>query len=144
MTVNFLVGKKDKNPFNFKHNDMDKCYLLVNGEREPLNPTSLDTTNNRSRVAYSSMLKSVGIDDLDDRDIGITLNDFLGGCFIIGFDRTIDKCNRFHTHPTNRGSIDLYLKLHSNLEDSIRVIVYSSYSSFLTFDKNNNVHTQAF
>ena len=89
-------------------------------------------------------MKSVGIDNLDDRDIGINLNDYLGGCFIVGFDRTIDKCNRFHTHTTTGGIIDLHLKLHTNLENSIRVIVYSSYSSYLTFDKNYNVYTQSF
>ena len=49
--------------------------------------------------------------------------------------RSIDKCNKFHTHSSSGGSIDLYLKLHTNLKDSTRVIVYSSYSSYLTFDK---------
>ena len=123
---------------------MDKCYLLVNGEREPLNPICFDKSNNRTRAAYSSLLKSVGIDNHDDRDIGITLNDFMSGCFIIGFDRTIDKCNRFHTHTMGGGSIDIYLKLHTNLTESIRVIIYSSYSSYLTFDHHYNVYTQTF
>ena len=123
---------------------MDKCYLLVNGEREPLNPIRFDASNNRTRAAYSSLLQSVGIDNYDDRDIGLNLYDFINGCFIIGFDRTIDKCNRFHTHPMSGGSIDLYLKLHTNLTESIRVIVYSSYSSYLTFDKNYNAYTQGF
>ena len=139
-----FTGAKNKNPFNFKNNDMDKCYLLVNGEREPLNPIRFDASNNRTRAAYSSLLQSVGIDNYDDRDIGINLYDFINGCFIIGFDRTIDKCNRFHTHPMSGGSIDLYLKLHTNLTESIRVIVYSSYSSYLTFDKNYNVYMQGF
>ena len=141
---NSCLGTKNKNPFNFKTNNMDKCYLLVNGEREPLNPISFDQTNNRLRSAYSALLKSVGIDKWDDRDIGLTLYDFINGSFIIGFDRTIDKCNRFHTHSSSGGTIDLYLKLHANLTNSVRVIVYSSYSSYLTFDKNYNVYTQAF
>ena len=123
---------------------MDKCYLSVNGEREPLNPISFDYNNNRTRVAYNSLLKSVGIDSHDDRDIGLALYDFIDGSFIIGFDRTIDKCNRFHTHVTNGGSIHLFLKLHTNLTNTIRVIVYSSYSSYLTFDKNYNAYTQSF
>ena len=123
---------------------MDKCYLLVNGEREPLNPITFDETNNRVRTAYTSLLKSVGIDNNDGKDIGLSLYDFCNGSFIIGFDRSIDKCNRLHTHRTSGGSIDLYLKLHTDLKNSIRVIVYSSYSSYLTFDKNYNAYTQSF
>ena len=138
------MGQKDKNPYNFQHNDMDKCYLLVNGEREPTIPISFDKTNNRTRTAYLSLLKSVGIDNLDDRDIGLSIHDFLSGCFIIGFDRTIDKCNRFHTHSTTGGNIDLYLKLHSNSTTSIRVLIYASYSAYLTFDNNYNIYSQPF
>ena len=123
---------------------MDKCYLLVNGEREPINPISFDYNKNRTRVAYNSLLKSVGIDNHDDRDIGLPLYDFLDGSFIIGFDRTIDKCNRFHTHTTTGGSIDLFLKLHTDLTNTIRVLVYASYSSYLTFDQNYNAYTQSF
>ena len=88
---------------------MDKCYLLVNGEREPLTPITYDESTNRIRTAYNSLLKSVGINNNDDRDIGLSLYDFCNGSFIIGFDRTIDKCNRFHTHQTSGGSIDFLL-----------------------------------
>ena len=123
---------------------MDKCYLLVNGEREPLTPITYDETTNRIRTAYNSLLKSVGINNNDDRDIGLSLYDFTNGSFIIGFDRTIDKCNRFHTHKTSGGSIDLHLNLHKDLTTTVRVIVYSSYSSYLTFDKNYNAYTQSF
>merc|ERR1712082_201117 len=57
---------------------------------------------------YASFLENTGI-STDDREFGITMDDYYGGSFILAWDRTQDKCNRFHRHISDSGAISINL-----------------------------------
>lgn len=76
----------------------------------------------------------------EDRDCGISESDFLGGNFFVVFDRSKEKCNRFHRHPADSGSIDINLRTRTNLPQTVTVIVYATYSSEIIIDENNTVN----
>ena len=58
---------------------------------------------------YSDFLLNTGI-ATEDRDFGIDFHDYIGGTFLLVFDRSKDKCNRYHRHPADSGNIDVNKK----------------------------------
>ena len=83
-------GDLTKNPYYFKHYDIIEASLIVSGEHEPGDLYKLDGGNKVD--VYASFLENTGI-STDDREFGITLDDYYGGSFLLVWDRTQDRCN---------------------------------------------------
>ena len=79
----------------------------------------------------------------DDREFGITMQDYYGGSFMLVWDRTPDRCNRFHRHITDSGSISINLKTRAPSQQTVTVVIYATYSKDLIID-NDKVLTDAF
>ena len=88
---------------------------------------------------YASFLENTGI-STDEFDI--TMEDYRGN-FILAWDRTQDKCNRFHRHLSDTGSISINLKTRTVLPSSVTVIIYATYSKDLIIE-GDRVLTAAF
>ena len=71
------------------------------------------------------------------------MDDYYGGSFMLVWDRTPDKCNRFHRHITDSGSISINLKTRKVLDRTVTVIIYATYSKDLVID-GDKVLTDAF
>ena len=136
------TGTIGKNPFNFKDYDISEASLVVNGVHEPQELYKLYKSEGDKVDMYANFLENTGI-STDDREIGITMEDYYGGSFIIAWDRTNDKCNRFHRHVSDSGAISINLKSRTPLSNSITVIVYATYSKDLIID-GDRVLTAAF
>ena len=63
---------------------------------------------------FAHFLENTGV-HTDDREFGISLDDYYGGCFLTALDRTPDKCNRYHRHKIDSGTIDLNLKTNAHI-----------------------------
>ena len=62
------------------------------------------------------------------------MDDYYGGYFFLAWDRSPDKCNRYHRHEIAPGSIDINLKASTDLTESVTVLVYCTYqASFQSF-----------
>ena len=107
-------GNIKKNPFNFQHFDCSEASIVINGVHEPTEPYKLDIDKGDYIDLYTDFLINLGIEN-EDRDCGISESDFLGGNFFLVFDRSKEKCNRFHRHPADSGSIDINLRTRTNL-----------------------------
>ena len=132
-------GNIRKNPFNFKHFDCSEASIVINGVHEPTEPYKLEIDKGDYIDLYTDFLINLGIAN-EDRDCGISETDFLGGNFFVVFDRSKEKCNRFHRHPADSGSIDINLRTRTNLPQTVTVIVYATYSSEIIIDENNTVN----
>jgi|TARA_B110001454_G_scaffold29025_2_gene28369 hypothetical protein len=132
-------GNIGKNPFNFKHFDCSEASIVINGVHEPTEPYKLEIDKGDYIDLYTDFLNNLGIAN-EDRDCGISETDFLGGNFFVVFDRSKEKCNRFHRHPADSGSIDINLRTRTNLPQTVTVIVYATYSSEIIIDENNTVN----
>ena len=127
-------GDVNKNPFNFKHNDMSEASLVVNGVNEPSEMYKLDYKNNKTVDLYSSFLENTGIGQFEDITHGIKLEDYYGGFFVLAWDRTPLKLNGLFTSQYNEsGSMNINLRTRSSLSNNITVFVYASYNSALQF-----------
>ena len=73
------------------------------------------------------------------RDFGISEADYIGGNFLLVFDRSKEKCNRYHRHKHDSGSIDINMRSHTDLPVVVTVIVYATYSSEIVIDDSSNV-----
>ena len=89
---------------------------------------------------YASFLENTGI-STDDREFGIPLDYYYGGSFLLVWDRTQDRCNRFHRHISDSGSMSINIKSSKEPTDTVRVIVYATYSKDLLLDQDKIVST---
>jgi len=136
------MGLIGKNPFNFKDYDISEASLVVNGMHEPQELYKMYKSVGDKVDMYANFLENTGV-STDDREIGITMEDYYGGSFILAWDRTQDKCNRFHRHITDSGSLSINLKTRTALPNNVTVIVYATYSKDLIID-GDRVLTAAF
>ena len=115
-------GTLTKSPYNFKHNNILSAHITVNGTRHPHNGYQFDINNREYIKPFVDMLDNVGISN-EDRDIWITKEDYIGGTFIIAYDRSDDMCNRFHRHPTIyiSGTININIRLRTMHMQIIKV-----------------------
>ena len=125
-------GNIKKNPFHFQDFDITEACLVVNGRREPPEIYRVDKAIGDKADLYNSFLENVGV-GTDDRECGITYDDYYGGSFLLVWDRTQDKCNRFHRHKQDSGSIDVHLKTKTPLTKTVTVVMYATYSADLLF-----------
>lgn len=132
------TGDIEKNPFNFQHFDCSEASLVVNGIHEPAEPYKIDISAKNYVNLYSDFLLNTGISN-EDRDFGLHEGDYLGGNFFIVFDRSKEKCNRFHRHPHDSGTIDVHIRTRTNLPNTVTVLVYATYSSEIIIDDTNTV-----
>ena len=135
-------GDISKNPFHFQDFGITEACLVVNGRRELPNLYRVDIDSGDKADLYNSFLENIGV-GRDDRECGITYEDFYGGSFLLVWDRTQDRCNRFHRHIQDNGSIDIYLKTKSPLTKTVTVVIYATYSAVLVF-KGDSVIIQNF
>ena len=119
-----------------------KHLLLLNGVHEPQEMYKLNERVGDKVDMYANFLENTGI-STDDREFGITMEDYYGGNFMLVWDRTQDRCNRFHRHITDSGSISINLKSRQALARTVTVIIYATYSKDLVID-GDKVLTDAF
>ena len=135
-------GSISKNPFNFKHYGIKEASIIVNGVNEPAELYRLDIGQGDKVDMFANFLENTGV-HTDDREFGISLEDYYGGSFLLAWDRTPDKCNRYHRHKMDSGTIDINIKTKQPLKDTVTVIVYATYSSDIVIEEGK-VHVQNF
>lgn len=140
------AGKRNLNPFNFKHNKISQYHLLVNGVQIPNEPYEFDyskSDNPISTRAYQSLFKDTGIHYFD-RGHQISKKFFDNGCFIIATDLTADRstdagvCGNLH----NQGTVRIEARFREPLLKTTTCLVYCEYDSSIKIDKDRNVYTQ--
>jgi hypothetical protein len=88
-------GNFKKNPFNFKHFNLTKVSVSIDGEEAPYSPLELDFTSNLYTRAYYSLFNGLDRSGLDCGN-SISLTDYPNGYAIFAFDLTPDMCNGNH------------------------------------------------
>ena len=128
------TGNLQKNPFNFQDFNLTEASLVVNGVNEPTDLYRLNKLEGDKADLYWNFLENTGV-STDDREFGLTIKDYYGGSLILAFDRSPDKCNRFHRHPPDSGSMDINIKTKVPIANPVTVIVYATYSTDLIIDE---------
>ena len=75
-------GSISKNPFNFKHYGIKEASIIVNGVNEPAELYRLDIGQGDKVDMFANFLENTGV-HTDDREFGISLEDYYGASFIL-------------------------------------------------------------
>jgi len=90
-----LHGGFKSNPFNFKHNSINRVNLRVNGTSVPSDGFRPDFTKDLVMREYNSLFMNTGLYRVD-RGNCITYEAFKGGSTLFIWDLTFDRCAMHH------------------------------------------------
>lgn len=131
-------GSLRKNPFSFKHFNLQELSVSVDGENTPYPPFSLnfsDKNNSRFLRAYYSLVNLESGAHNSIKPI-----DYLNGYNLIGFNLSPDGCvNTDHFNPDKTGNLRISFKFATALEQAISVILYMEYENYFEISKLRNI-----
>lgn len=148
-----LNGKRSKNPFNFKHYNIQNFTLSVNGfnflpkplefnytkkpetDKGPVNP-------NEAAMGYFRLHHEPQYHNTD-RAPNITEEEFSNGSFLLPFDLTPDKSNdKMCANAPSTGSLKIECRFLEPIDKSISVVMYCETDSELQIDVARNIYVK--
>ncbi|XP_074649071.1 uncharacterized protein LOC141904385 [Tubulanus polymorphus] len=132
-----LSGSYDKNPFDFKHYDIARIAVSINGsqvEASAINFESKDLSE-----GYFSLFTGTGI-LYQDKTIGITRKDYANGYFLTAFDLTPDF-GFSDLAISKKGSLRVELEFSKPLPENINLLLYANFDEVLEITKDRTVVT---
>ena len=133
-------GAYAKNPFNFKHFDLNYVALHCNGKTLPWKPLRprFDTGHSGHIMAYQTLFQ--GTNNLHkDQGIRIDREDFAAGYTLFAFDLSPDASDEAHLNLVRNGSVRLELQFQTALPNTANLIVYGEWDSMLEITKSRHV-----
>ena len=131
-------GHRDKNPFNFKHFNLNHLSLSSGGQNFPSQPLKPNYGNGEYMLAYNSLLTGLGLNNAD-KGLGIDRESYLHGNVLYAFDLTADMAEGAHVDPIHYGSIRVEASFANAFPHAINAIIYSEYDNVLQIDRARNV-----
>ena len=129
------TGEYTKNPFHFKHYNLNYVQLKRGSKLYPTTPLLLDFANNNFNRAYDSTFNITG-QKFADWSHGLTKNDYKNGSSIFAFSLTDADCS--HHESLVYGSLDLNLRFAEALNETVSLIVYSEIPANIIIDQFRN------
>ena len=135
-----INGDFKKNPYNFKHFNLNFLALYIDGEQlpwKPLKPKFVGPDSNYL-MAYQTLFS--GLDNLHQNSGNdISRSDYANGYTLYAFDLTPDLCSGGHFNLIRSGNVRLELAFRDPLINTVNVLVYAEYDSILEIDKSRNI-----
>ncbi|XP_039597116.1 uncharacterized protein F54H12.2-like [Polypterus senegalus] len=131
-------GSSTRNPFNFKHNDVEFLALYMDSEQIPAKPFQPDFASGYSAREYYNLVLATG-KHLKDQALSITHSEFSQGYTVFAFDLTPDQeCGgRFSLVKT--GNMSFELCFHVPLPWTVNLIVYAIFDNIIEINQRRNV-----
>ena len=131
-------GDATKNPFNFKHHNVNFLALNLDGHSIPEVPFTPDFANARYVRCFESLFSGTG-KLYQDEGNQIDRSEYSQGYALYGFDLTPDLSDGEHFHLVKKGNLRLEIKFSTALAASVNVVVYAEFDDLVEIDKNRNV-----
>ncbi|XP_048350043.1 uncharacterized protein F54H12.2-like [Sphaerodactylus townsendi] len=131
-------GEYTKNPFNFKHYNVNFVALYVDGEQTPLKPLQPDYEVGTHAREYMSLLQSAG-KHLEDRPFLTNCEEFGRGYALYGFNLTPDQECGDHYSLIKTGNLRAEIRFAFPLPDTVNLVVYAAFDSVIEINQNRNV-----
>ena len=133
-------GVFNKNPFDFKHFNLNFISLYVNGRQVPRTPIQPDFRNKRYARAFYSLFSELGLANKNEGN-ALTLEDFEGGNAFYTFDLSPSVLDGNQIELIKAGSVRLELKFGEVLTGPTHVLVYGESDSLIEITKGREVVT---
>ena len=134
-SFNGVIGK---NPFNFKHFDLNFLSLYRDGEAMPFRPFQPDFSHSLCMLDYMSLFQSLELWNRDET-IPITFEDFKGGYTLYAFNLAPDLALTGHEQPYRDGNLRLEFKFANALPSTINVILMAVFDGRVEITKSRDV-----
>lgn len=134
-------GSYAKNPFHFKHYDLNKLALFRDGRCIPGQAFEPDFTNDLYLRSYNQTMQTFGYINTDDTN-GLTPLEWAGGYTIYAFDLTPDKeVSSVYQHANVGNNLRLELNFNKALPNTINVLIYAVTDSAIEVTRLRDVIT---
>lgn len=130
-------GSIKKNPYLFKHHDLNFMNAYINGEPVHPNGNKPNWTNGSAIEQYKNMLDNTGLKSFISN--GITFEEFVSNSVCFAYDLTPDKCNSYQSHGSETGNVDIQLGFKTALTEPVQLLVYATYDEVVTINKDREV-----
>ena len=132
-------GSYTKNPYNFKHYNVNQIKVYLDGQGQHVKPIEPNFTGAQYITAYSSMFAGSG-KLFQNEGTGISREDYTGGYTLYGFDLSPDQCESGgHFNLVKEGSVRLDMKFGVALPNTINIIACAEFENIIEIDRNKNV-----
>ena len=132
-------GNVKKNPFNFKHFNLNKIGLYRDGELVPGQILTPDYDDDFYTRAYNQTMSALNYFNTDDSN-GMTMEHFKDGYNLYAFDLTPDGTAQGpHRHLMTTGSLRLELAFKKNLTHAITVVLFAIIDAKLEITKLRDI-----
>lgn len=139
-------GNRARNPFNFKHYDLQQFCLYVDGRQVPGKPllfnhgsTNNDASSLQTTRGYNTLFRATGINYFD-RGHQITKQLYDNGYFMLAFDLTPDHSYDFNAmSPIRQGTIRIEGAFKQALPEAVTCLIMCEFDALLEIDKLKTV-----
>ena len=131
-------GDYKKNPFNFKHYDLEFLCCYVDGQSIPSKAIQPNFKAGNYIEAYQNLFTGLRKESLD---LGLycSRTDFASGYSLFCFDNKSELLDGSHFSNTTHGNLTLEGRFSSQLPETINVLVYASFPALLQIDQSRGV-----
>jgi hypothetical protein len=131
-------GTLSKNPFNFKHYDLNFLALYRDGEATPYRPFQPDYEKSLCMLDYMSLFRSLELWNRDET-IPITFEEFKGGYTMYTFNLAPDLALAGHEQPYRDGNLRLEFKFAKALPATINVVLMALFDGRVEVTKSRDI-----
>nr|CAB3266070.1 uncharacterized protein F54H12.2-like [Phallusia mammillata] len=131
-------GAYHKNPFNFKHLNVNFLALYQDGRMIPGKALQPDYANRRYIRSFLTMFSGTGT-FFENSGNGIDVADYSRGFTLYCFDLTPDQSDLASFDLVRHGNVRLTANFSAPLDSSVNIVVYSEYENIIEIDRHRNV-----
>ena len=134
-------GALDKNPFHFRHFDVSKVDVTLNGESQASRPFEPKFGAEKLYLrSYMSLYQTLGRID-DDWYPSISYEEYGDGFTLWGYDFTTDQnAHEDQFHLLKTGNMCIELQFNTALTQTINCIVYAEFDNVVEINKQREVN----
>ncbi|XP_051791535.1 uncharacterized protein F54H12.2-like [Erpetoichthys calabaricus] len=131
-------GDYARNPFNFKHNNVEFLALYLDGEQIPAKPFQPNFANDNTTREYYNLVLSSG-KHLKDLPLAISRTDFSWGFTLFAFDLMPDQECGDHFSLVKTGNMRFEVRFWLPLPHTVNLIVYAVFDNIIEINQRRNM-----
>ncbi|XP_033210830.1 uncharacterized protein F54H12.2-like [Belonocnema kinseyi] len=132
---------RSKNPFNFRHFNINHFSLYVDDMQIPTKPLQPDFSTGKLYIdAYQTMFSGTGMYLMNEGN-NIDRFDYANGYCLFAFDLTLDLSTNCQSHRNlvKHSSLRIEFRVEETLQQTINCIVYAEYDNVLEIEASRQV-----
>ena len=133
-------GNFHKNPFNFKHYNLNFISLYINGNQHPRTPVQPNFKEQQFARSFYSLFSELGLANKDEGN-DLDISEYDGGNTLYAFDLSPSILDGNQIELIKSGSVRIELKFDQALTQSVHVVVYAELDSMIEITKGREVVT---